>query len=426
MALFATPFDDIFQAMHGHMLHRHPHRHHRPSSGRGQRGHVRGVARHLDPFLNAVFDAAFDDRMDTEDDAADVFEPEVVENDCGYLITARVPGVAAKDIVVNLRPGVNDNGDRVRDDDVLTVRSSTHPHVRADLRLPATTASLVSVADIAASCIDGILRIAVPKMTPTSTAIVVADPSTATADADGTNDDDDMNEDGAQARTIVIQVPGFARDDITVTRKRPAEALLVTGKSKRRGGAGFRREYRLTDPRSKVTATCADGLLTIRVVTPTVAPFQVPVSADRTLQLPTSAAAAPAADIHAAADDNTAENITVMRRAVPGATAADFKVEVTPEGYLKASADCAVSELGRRRFQFAVSLPNGVDRSTVRANVVDGVLAVTAAAPVPPTPVAVEVSGDRLAALPAGLADAAVAALEAAEAAAADMEAEEQ
>ena len=67
---------------------------------------------------------------------------------------------------------------------------------------------------------------------------------------------------------------------------------------------------------------------------------------------------------------------------------------------LTADADCTVAGLGCRRFHFVTSLPEGLDRSTLRANVVDGLLTVTAAAPAAPAPVAVHVSGDTPAALP--------------------------
>merc|ERR1719498_2070142 len=153
-----------------------------------------------------------------------------------------------------------------------------------------------------------------------------------------------MEEDD-NTQTIVLKVPGFSREDITVSRKRPAEQLLVVGKSKRRGGGQFRREYKLTDPTSTVTAQCAHGLLTIRVTTPIVAPFHVPVSADALLYIFSSGD-----DKDAAAD----EKLTVMRRAVPGASAADFKVEVSPRGILTASGECKLGH-GRRSFSFSAS-----------------------------------------------------------------------
>lgn len=464
MALFHSPFD-LFSNIHdlGHMHRRRRrspvHHHHHNHGGTFTR-------HHLDPlFRFLVDDGSYDDLMDTTTTTSNknknnttnaeevvLFQPEVVENDFGHLISARVPGVSAKDIVVNVTP-----------DGVLTVRCATHPHVKADMRLPHDWKHAYNVADVAASCIDGVLLIALPKMTPTSTAIVVSEPPAQDAAA-AAADDDKMEEDDAQTQTIVLQVPGFSREDITVTRKRPAEQLLVTGKSSSRrrlvsGRAGgddsrvvFRREFKLSDPDAAVTATCADGLLTIRVVAPTpIAPFSVPVSADRMLPPPTSSTATDddaennnEDDAAALKKEDEGKKITVMRRAVPGATAAGFKVEVTfgnrREGkmILTADADCTVAGLGRRRFHFATSLPEGLDHSTLRANVVEGLLTVTAAAPAAPAPVAVHVSGDTPAALPlplpraptpaaaATITAAAATTVEDHAAAAADMEADDQ
>ena len=400
MALFASPFD-IFAMNHGHT--HDPFLHRRRRRRVLNHGNPFKMRHNFDPFFNIL--AALsddDDRMDADDNnqqeknfvVATTFDPEVVENELGYLLTARVPGVSASDVVVAVKTGGEHDP---RADDVLTVRSAKHRHVKVDLRLPRGAAS-VNVADVSASCIDGILRIAVPKLTPTSDAIVVAAEPPARAGDDNKMDADVDEEETGHAQNIVLQVPGYSRDDVTVTRKRPADELIVAGKSRRRGGGEFSRTYRLTDPHATVTATCADGLLTIRVVNPVVAPFVVSVSADKMLP---AADGAPDTDVPAdvAAAEEKEKRVTLMRHAVPGASAGDFKVEVRGGNKLRAHADYAVAGLGRRRFDFAVLLPSGLDRSTLRANVSDGLMTVTAAAPLASVPVAVKVSGDH----PAGL-----------------------
>jgi len=256
-----------------------------------------------------------------------------------------------------------------------------------------------------------------PKVTPTSDAIVVAEPparaTVAVGDQEMEEEEEEKDEEGddddAHAQTIVIQVPGYSRDDITVTRKRPADELIVAGKSRRRGGGKFSRAYKLTDPDATVTATCADGLLTIRVVNPIVAPFAVPVSADKMLLAADTTKDAAAADAADAAAGESKRITTLMRHAVPGASAESFKIEVK-EGKLRAHADYSVARLGRRRLEFAVSLPSGIDSSTLNANVSDGLLTVTAATPAIPEPITVKVSGDVPAALTAAPAAATAAA----------------
>merc|ERR1711991_770975 len=158
-------------------------------------------------------------------------------------------------------------------------------------------------------------------------------------DAEDAKDAEDAHDDG---ETIVINVPGFSKHDISISRKRPAETLLVEGSSRALGGRKFRRVLALADPEATVKAWCVDGLLTIRVVNPHATGVNVPVSA-------------------------------------------------TPLG-LPAPAD-ASTRFGRRRYSFSVALPKSVDKATVAAEVVNGVVTVCAAKPAAPERITVAVRG---------------------------------
>merc|ERR1712100_334957 len=334
---------------------------------------------HRDPFVRFVLT---DDAMDTDD--VPNFDPEVSETDEGYLVSATCPGVRPEDLAVVAKP---ERG-------LLTVRSEKHPHVRADLRLP--TGGAVDASNISASCIDGVLRIIVPKVAPKSELIRV-DSAPATAmledakDAEDAEDAEDAKDDG---ETIVINVPGFSKHDISISRKRPAETILIEGSSRALGGRKFRRVLALADPEVTVKAWCVDGLLTIRVVNPHATGVNVPVSATP-LGLPAPVDANENAD----ADKIDGDKVTLIQRAVPGVSAADFTVEIDRKNTLTARAD-ASTRFGRRRYSFSVALPKNVDMATVAAEVVNGVLTVCAAKPAAPERITVAVRGDVPASLP--------------------------
>ena len=335
------------------------------------------AARMDNPFVQFVL---ADDDMDT--DAIVRFDPEVSETDEGFLVSALCPGVRDEDLAIAAEP---ERG-------VLTVRSEKHPHVRADLRLPMHR-GFVDASNISASCIDGVLRIIVPKVAPSSELIRV--------DSAGPTmlDDDDKADDKADeaGETIVINVPGFSRHDISISRKRPAETLLIEGASTALGKFGkFRKTLTLARADARVKAWCSNGLLTIRVVNPHTAGVHVPVSATP-LKLPAPGDANKDANDEPA-DGNDGE-ITLMRRAVPGVSARDFSVEIDSKNTLTARAD-ASTRFGRRRYSFSTTLPKNVDKGTVAAEVVDGILSVVAAKPAAPARITVTVSGDVPASLP--------------------------
>ena len=379
MALFASPFhafDTVFSDAFSHPFHR-------PRSRRRVWGPDPFRVAHRDPFVRFVLT---DDAMDTDD--VPNFDPEVSETDEGYLVSATCPGVRPEDLAIVAKP---ERG-------LLTVRSEKHPHVRADLRLP--TGGAVDASNISASCIDGVLRIIVPKVAPKSELIRV-DSAPATAmledakdaeDAEDAKDAEDAHDDG---ETIVINVPGFSKHDISISRKRPAETLLVEGSSRALGGRKFRRVLALADPEATVKAWCVDGLLTIRVVNPHATGVNVPVSATP-LGLP---APADANENAHDADKIDGDKVTLIQRAVPGVSAADFTVEIDRKNTLTARAD-ASTRFGRRRYSFSVALPKNVDMATVAAEVVNGVLTVCAAKPAAPERITVAVRGDVPASLP--------------------------
>merc|ERR1719218_587890 len=149
-------------------------------------------AAHLHPFyhIENLARIALDAGHGSDQDA---FDPEVVETDRGYLITALVPGVAAGDISVTAAPAEAGEADR------LLVRSATRPHIRADLRLP--SGGLVDADNITASCIDGVFRVVVPKAEPALETVEIA-AGDAPAEAPATP---------PGAAVFRLDVPGFAR-----------------------------------------------------------------------------------------------------------------------------------------------------------------------------------------------------------------------
>ena len=341
------------------------------------------AARMDNPFVQFVLT---DDAVDT--DAIVRFDPEVSETDEGFLVSALCPGVRDEDLAITAEP---ERG-------VLTVRSEKHPHVRADLRLP-THRGFVDASTISASCIDGVLRIIVPKVAPSSELIRVDSAGPMMLDDDDKADDKaDPDEADEAGETIVINVPGFSRHDISISRKRPAETLLIEGASTALGKFGkFRKTLTLARADARVKAWCSNGLLTIRVVNPHTAGVHVPVSATP-LKLPAPGDANE--DANEEADEEPADGeITLMRRAVPGVSARDFSVEIDSKNTLTARAD-ASTRFGRRRYSFSTTLPKNVDKGTVAAEVVDGILSVVAAKPTPPARITVTVSGDVPASLP--------------------------
>ena len=367
--MFASAFD-VFDAFHS-PLHRGFY--HRPAK-RHRRAHG-PYAAHLHPFYHIENLARI--ALDADTLArTDAFDPEVRETDRGYFITALVPGVAAEDIAVTAARADKSSGEADR----LLVRSASRPHVRADLRLPPGGA--VDADNITASCIDGVFRVVVPKT------------KTARAEVPVAGGDAPELAPPPGARVFRLDVPGFGARDLRVTVERPKRVVEIAFSKNVHEKRRFRCDL-LEDENAVVSARCADGALTLVVAPPAPpAPVAVPVSAEA------PALPAPGPDAAALGEDE----ITVLRRAVPGRKAAHFEVVATA-GAAKDGATLRVSagaDAGgtRGRVAFAATLPRRLDLRSLKAFVVDGVLTVTAAAPPPAETRTVVVRADAPAALP--------------------------
>ena len=300
MALFANPLDDFFlDAIHG--FPGFPHVGCRPAK-RHRRASPHPFAAHRHPFYYAIpahagSPAAPADAAPTRDAT-----PAVEETDRGFLVTARLPGVRADAVRVEAAPAR-----RAGRGDVLRLRAEG---LEADLKLP--TAGLVDVDNIVASCLDGVLRVVVPKVMPTTEPVPVRAGPGPAADEDASDEAH-----ATKRRSIALDVPGYAPGDIAIHRERPGDVLVVKGaKDASRRLGGFERRFRVGDPRARVDATCADGVLTVRVSEPEPAPeVLVPINA------PDASETTPKEDgEHAAAAEADAEAsaIEVFRRALPG------------------------------------------------------------------------------------------------------------
>ena len=308
MALFANPLDDFFlDAIHG--FPGFPHVGCRPAK-RHRRASPHPFAAHRHPFYYAIparagSPAAPADAAPTRDAT-----PAVEETDRGFLVTARLPGVRADAVRVEAAPAR-----RAGRGDVLRLRAEG---LEADLKLP--TAGLVDVDNIVASCLDGVLRVVVPKVMPTTEPVPVRAGPRPAADEDASDEAH-----ATKRRSIALDVPGYAPGDIAIHRERPGDVLIVKGAqdaSRRLGG--FERRFRVGDPLARVDATCADGVLTVRVSEPEPAPeVLVPINA------PDASETTPKEDgEHAAAAEAAAEAsaIEVFRRALPGVPASAYAI----------------------------------------------------------------------------------------------------
>jgi len=302
MALFANPLDDFFlDAIHG--FPGFPHVGCRPAK-RHRRASPHPFAAHRHPFYYAIpahagSPAAPADATPTRDAT-----PAVEETDRGFLVTARLPGVRADAVRVEAAPAR-----RAGRGDVLRLRAEG---LEADLKLP--TAGLVDVDNIIASCLDGVLRVVVPKVMPTTEPVPVrAGPGPGPADEEAS----DEAKNATKRRSIALDVPGYAPGDIAIHRERPGDVLVVKGaKDASRRLGGFERRFRVGDPRARVDATCADGVLTVRVSEPEPAPeVLVPINA------PDASETTPKEDGEHAAAAAEGSAIEVFRRALPGVPA---------------------------------------------------------------------------------------------------------
>jgi HSP20 family molecular chaperone IbpA len=162
----------------------------------------------------------------------------------------------------------------------------------------------------------------------------------------------------------------------------------TTGDATRRD-ARFERRLKLTGDfsegaagKKKVTASCADGVLVVRVEA---GDSELAHKKDARVSVSGEAPSLPfpSDDAEALGEDE----ITLLKRFVPGFNATNFEVTVT-DGSSKNGFQKKLTAVGTakgsdktKRVCFATSLPNRLDVDTIKAFVVDGVLTVTAATP---------------------------------------------
>ena len=363
--MFASTFD-VFDALNGL-----PREIHRPAKRHRRASHP--FASSLHPFYQIAACAANDNTTTNSD-----FAPEVVETDGGYLITALVPGVAADDIEITAVPG---DGGRDAWDKLFIRGGVKSPHIVVDLTLP--YGNVVDTDAITASCIDGVFRVVVPKQRPEMEVVEVSGE---------TNINSDNADNNADVKTITMDVPGFNHSDIFMTIERPRNVLTITGTSKQFANRRFEKKLKLRGEHDAITAYCANGLL---VVAFAAQPPPVPVSVPVASSAPTLPA--PADDAYAVGEDE----ITVLRRVVPGFPASAFTVTaVDSDGRQTLSVRANDSSVNNRRaISFTTNLPARTELSTLQAFVVDGVLTVTSATPLPVEKKVIEVRKDVVAAL---------------------------
>ena len=293
----------------------------------------------------------------------------VEETKRGFLISAHAPGLAAKDVHVHVTTDARGNAK-------LCV--SAGERSMTELGLP--TKYIDMSVTPKASCIDGILRIAVLKKT--SEAVRV--PINATARAAIAEGEEDMEtDDDGDESTITLSVPGFGERDITVTLHKPEDMLVVRGDSKTFGTFAKTFKNLPTDLEVKhIDVTVRHGLLNIKMADPhAIIPMDIIVSSVNSV----------------VEEDSTKENVTLVRRSVPGVSADKVTCRLAADRMLH--INIATSH-GRAVFQ--QSLPRNIDFHSIRASCADGVLTVSAdrdeSANKSHT-VQVEVSGDHPAAL---------------------------
>lgn len=293
----------------------------------------------------------------------------VEETKRGFLISAHAPGLAAKDVHVHVTTDARGNAK-------LCV--SAGERSMTELGLP--TKYIDMSVTPKASCIDGILRIAVLKKT--SEAVRV--PINATARAAIAEGEEDMEtDDDGDESTITLSVPGFGERDITVTLHKPEDMLVVRGDSKTFGTFAKTFKNLPTDLEVKhIDVTVRHGLLNIKMADPhAIIPMDIIVSSVNSV----------------VEEDSTKENVTLVRRSVPGVSADKVTCRLAADRMLHINI---TTSHGRAVFQ--QSLPRNIDFHSIRASCADGVLTVSAdrdeSANKSHT-VQVEVSGDHPAAL---------------------------
>merc|ERR1719310_1767035 len=174
--------------------------------------------------------------------------PRVEETTRGFLITVNAPGARAED--VHARATTDARGR-------ATLRVRIRGREAIELGLPSKCVDVRAVPR--ASCIDGVLRIAVVKKSPEILRVPV---ESATEKAPSAETDDE-NENSDSVTTL--SVPGFGARDISVTLHKPEDFLVVEGASKTFGN--FKKTFTVPPELQlkHLTATVEHGLLHIKM-----------------------------------------------------------------------------------------------------------------------------------------------------------------
>merc|ERR1712196_675228 len=165
--------------------------------------------------------------------------PRVEETTRGFLITVNAPGARGR----------------------ATLRVRIRGREAIELGLPSKCVDVRAVPR--ASCIDGVLRIAVVKKSPEILRVPV---ESATEKAPSAETDDE-NENSDSVTTL--SVPGFGARDISVTLHKPEDFLVVEGASKTFGN--FKKTFTVPPELQlkPLAATVEHGLLHIKMEDPT-------------------------------------------------------------------------------------------------------------------------------------------------------------
>uniref|UniRef100_A0A7S2ARU7 SHSP domain-containing protein n=1 Tax=Pycnococcus provasolii TaxID=41880 RepID=A0A7S2ARU7_9CHLO len=224
-----------------------------------------------------------------------------------------------------------------------------------------------------AAVVNGELHVAASKMAKPTPVTV---PVSADVDNDDNNNDSNDNDNDNKPYVLRKNVPGVAAEDVQVTVD--DDVLRVEARRRGETSTSYKRTFAMPEDaeRSGVSATCALGVLTVRIPKK---PVPVPV-------------AVPVSDTIPEAEQR---HIHLAHLNVPGFKPSDATVEVT-RGMLRIKLS---KENGEKRERFA-SLPDSVkNHEHVHAAIANGVMAVWAdnAAVREPAEMTVDVSSTPLA-----------------------------
>lgn len=258
----------------------------------------------------------------------------VEETSRGYLVTAYVPGASARDVECSVDVDAKGHAK-------LRLRVGEE---QTELGLPTKYVD-VSVAP-KASCIDGVLRVAVLKKATRALEVPVVN---------GANEEDAMDTEDADGM-ISLSVPGFGPQDISVVLYKPEDSLTITGDSKTFGK--FSKTFKNLPngvELEHLSAAVAHGILTIRMDDPNAIEERDIVVTNLALNT----------------DHET--QMVLIRRPVPGVSSADVSCKLNADRTVR--VDVSTSNT---RATLSTSVPREADLSSIQASCVDGILTVTA------------------------------------------------